>query len=118
MSAKKSVQIVKLELINLGYSVQNFDESKLIIKGYSLPHGWISRTTDLLLVVPDGDDTMHGISIPNDLKTIDGINMPVIHNNHYQDGWNLISFRLTPDFDNENFVKNHMDMALKKLSVK
>ncbi len=117
MSVKKSVQIVKSELLKLGYIVQNFDESKLIIKHYKLPLGWMDNTTDLLLVVPDGDDAMHGISIPNTLKIIDGNNIPINQPNCYQDGWNLISFRLTPDFDNDDFVKNHMDSVWKKLSV-
>ena len=116
---KKSIQIVESGLIELGYTVQHLDESKILIKDYKLPSGWTRDTTDLLLVVPDGDDAMHGIAIPNDLNTVSGVSMPTNCNpNYYTDGWTLISFRLTPELDNDYFVKNHMDVVRKKLSVR
>ena len=118
MSITKSIQTAKLDLINLGYAVEDFDESKLLIKNYKLPSGWIHDTTDLLLVVPDGSSSLHGISIPNNLKTKDGISMPTNANpGYYQPGWTLFSFRLKPELDNEHYAKNHMDVVRKKLSV-
>ena len=118
MSINKSIQTVESNLIELGYTVRRFDESKILIKDYKLPPGWVRDTTDLLLVVPDGANTMHGISIPNDLSTISGVSMPENCNpNYYKDGWTLISFRLTQEWDDEHFVKHHMDVVRQKLSV-
>ena len=118
MSITRSIQTVKLTLTNLGYTVEDFDESKILIKNYRLPSGWIHDTTDLLLVVPDGSRPLHGISIPSDLKTKDGISMPTSTSpDHYQTGWTLISFILKPELDNKHYVKNHMDVVRKRLSV-
>ena len=99
--------------------MENFDESKILIKNYGLPSGWMRAITDLLLVVPDGSSPLHGISIPNDLKPKDGIGMPTNSSpDHYQSGWTLISFILKPELDNkEHYVKNHMAVVRKKLSI-
>ena len=118
MKLLTQVQIVKSKLIELGYLVGYIDIDRLTILNYKLPQGWNKEYTDLLLVVPDNDQPFHGINIPVDLHTVDGVVMPKVHPDNYQQGWNLISFRLKPGFNKEKYVKSHMSLVYYKLSVK
>ena len=104
----------------LGFCVEKFSDTDILIKSYSLPTGWKAETTDLLLhVPPDTATAIHGIQIPQNLAPADGSKFTAnAVENHYVPGWILLSFRLRQDLHNDHFLQNHMELVGQVLAFK
>ena len=104
----------------LGFCVEKFSDTDILIKNYSLPTGWKAETTDLLLhVPPDTATAIHGIQIPQNLAPADGSKFTAsAKKDYYAPGWILFSFRLRQDLHNDHFLQNHMELVGQVLAFK
>ena len=108
------------KLSALGFCVEKFSDTDILIKNYPLPTGWKAETTDLLLhVPPDTATAIHGIQIPQNLAPADGSKFTAsAAKDYYAPGWILLSFRLRQDLHNDHFLQNHMELVGQVLAFK
>ncbi len=106
-------------LISLGHDASILEDGEnVLIQNYQLPDGWNKSSCDVVLHVPPSElEPIHGVMIPQDVAPLEKITMvPILPNSQYLEDWKHLSFKLSPELQNENYVANHMDFVRSALS--